>query len=569
LEILIPKVLTAGRARNLDRSTLERLSKRAAARQDSELDGDEEDYGYGGSSAGSTSRNGGNGKNNNNELLSLQNPPFELEVVEAALMVATAKLDNMLFDATKQVQEVLQKLPLDINPINLEELRRVKALLVELESRAATVVEVLEQVLDDEDELRDFNLTSRPLREEKRRTRERLRLEREMELQASRRRESSGDDGGDTGGNGGGGGGGIGGGGSGLTMMSGPISGFRGLGSDSSAIGGGGGGGGGSSSSGTSTGLSLRRAEVRERRRKANKKKSNNNNNNTSSSSSSSSHLSNKRRRHVTRGSSLMFDKSELEIEGASDDDDEEEEEDGTGGGVNSNGVVWYGEDGEAYDDAEEEEDDIWTARGSITEGSISRSSRRTASTLTRSPSPPSDGLEGDGQDDLAYSGGVQAGSVANLWEGKSSSSNRSGGGGGNEDQESLIEEAIEELEDQEEAERELEEVEDLFEYYLQRCAMNQSEAERLLAGARDLEESIGVSLSARRLAVIRLELMLSIGSFAAALGAVISSIFGMNLRSTFENSVVGFWGLTGGIVFLCVLVCYTLWEFAKRRRIL
>ena len=48
----------------------------------------------------------------------------------------------------------------------------------------------------------------------------------------------------------------------------------------------------------------------------------------------------------------------------------------------------------------------------------------------------------------------------------------------------------------------ELEEVEDLLEYYLQRATTTQSEAERLLAGSRDLEESIGVSLSARRFEV-------------------------------------------------------------------
>ena len=54
-------------------------------------------------------------------------------------------------------------------------------------------------------------------------------------------------------------------------------------------------------------------------------------------------------------------------------------------------------------------------------------------------------------------------------------------------------------MEEAEEEEREVEEVEDLLEYYLQRAAATQSEAERLLDGARDLEESIGVSLSARR----------------------------------------------------------------------
>ncbi len=57
-------------------------------------------------------------------------------------------------------------------------------------------------------------------------------------------------------------------------------------------------------------------------------------------------------------------------------------------------------------------------------------------------------------------------------------------------------------MDDAEMEERELEETEDLLEYYLQRAANTQSEAERLLAGARDLEESIGVSLSARRFEV-------------------------------------------------------------------
>ena len=63
---------------------------------------------------------------------------------------------------------------------------------------------------------------------------------------------------------------------------------------------------------------------------------------------------------------------------------------------------------------------------------------------------------------------------------------------------------ALKEMEEAEEEARELEEAEDLLEYYLQRAAATQSEAERLLAGARDLEESIGVSLSARRFEVLR-----------------------------------------------------------------
>lgn len=111
--------------------------------------------------------------------------------------------------------------------------------------------------------------------------------------------------------------------------------------------------------------------------------------------------------------------------------------------------------------------------------------------------------------------------------------------------------------------------VEDLLEYYLQRATTTQSEAERLLAGARDLEESIGVSLSARRFEVNRLELTLSICSFAAAVGAMIAGIFGMNMKSTLEMSVLGFWGVTGAIFVGCWLIYLLLTHYTKQKRIL
>jgi magnesium transporter len=122
---------------------------------------------------------------------------------------------------------------------------------------------------------------------------------------------------------------------------------------------------------------------------------------------------------------------------------------------------------------------------------------------------------------------------------------------------------------EQEEEEQDLQEVQDLFEFYLQRATSIQTESERLLAGARDLEESIGLTLSARRFEVQRLELRLSIGSFAAALGAVLAGIFGMNLRSTLEESIVGFWGTTALIVLGCIGIYAYILQWTRRRKIL
>ncbi|KAL6759812.1 hypothetical protein V8C86DRAFT_1226599 [Haematococcus lacustris] len=111
----------------------------------------------------------------------LRAPPFELEVLEGALIVATGRLDAEMVAVTRRVGELLSLLPGDINPVSLEELRRVKGALVELENKADTLRNMLEELMDDEDELRELNLSSRPRREERKRQRERERLERELE----------------------------------------------------------------------------------------------------------------------------------------------------------------------------------------------------------------------------------------------------------------------------------------------------------------------------------------------------------------------------------------------------
>lgn len=48
--------------------------------------------------------------------------------------------------------------------------------------------DLLEELMDDEDEIRELNLSSRPKREEKRKQRERERLEREMERELANMR---------------------------------------------------------------------------------------------------------------------------------------------------------------------------------------------------------------------------------------------------------------------------------------------------------------------------------------------------------------------------------------------
>ena len=108
-----------------------------------------------------------------------------------------------------------------------------------------------------------------------------------------------------------------------------------------------------------------------------------------------------------------------------------------------------------------------------------------------------------------------------------------------------------------------------LLEYYLMRLEGLHNEAERMLEAARETEDSIALTLSNRRFEINRLELILSIAALPVAIGALVSGIFGMNLQSTLELSVVAFYLCTGLIVVGAVAVFWAIYSWAVRRRIL
>ncbi|KAG6761809.1 hypothetical protein POTOM_035046 [Populus tomentosa] len=124
-------------------------------------------------------------------------------------------------------------------------------------------------------------------------------------------------------------------------------------------------------------------------------------------------------------------------------------------------------------------------------------------------------------------------------------------------------------------AEEEEEEIEMLLENYLQRYKKSElvsidnmqlnadylsiseschGQAERLLDSAKEMEDSIAVNLSSRRLEVSRVELLLQVGTFCVAVGALVAGIFGMNLKSYLEEHVFAFWLTTSGIIFGAVV---------------
>ncbi|KAK7324893.1 hypothetical protein VNO77_28813 [Canavalia gladiata] len=117
-------------------------------------------------------------------------------------------------------------------------------------------------------------------------------------------------------------------------------------------------------------------------------------------------------------------------------------------------------------------------------------------------------------------------------------------------------------------AEEEEEEIEMLLENYLQRCESCHGQAERLLDSAREMEDSIAVSLSSRRLEVSRVELLLQVGTFCVAVGALVAGIFGMNLKSYLEEHMFAFWLTTAGIIIGGVIAFFLMYSYLRARRI-
>ncbi|GAA0147663.1 RNA splicing factor [Lithospermum erythrorhizon] len=118
-------------------------------------------------------------------------------------------------------------------------------------------------------------------------------------------------------------------------------------------------------------------------------------------------------------------------------------------------------------------------------------------------------------------------------------------------------------------AEEEEEEIEMLLENYLQRCESCHGQAERLLDSAKEMEDSIAVNLSSRRLEVSRVELLLQVGTFCVAVGALVAGIFGMNLKSYLEEHMYAFWFTTAGIFVGAAIAFFLMYAYLKARKIL
>ena len=99
------------------------------------------------------------------------------------------------------------------------------------------------------------------------------------------------------------------------------------------------------------------------------------------------------------------------------------------------------------------------------------------------------------------------------------------------------------------------EEIEIIMEYYLKSVHEISSSLEEMEENVQSTEEIVSIGLEGQRNDLILLELKLTMGTLAAAIGAFGASIFGMNLKSNAETMPFVFYLVTTGLLSIALLI--------------
>ncbi|CAK0854584.1 unnamed protein product [Prorocentrum cordatum] len=110
------------------------------------------------------------------------------------------------------------------------------------------------------------------------------------------------------------------------------------------------------------------------------------------------------------------------------------------------------------------------------------------------------------------------------------------------------------------------EEWEMCFEYYLHSAEEIGLEATRQLEALEDLETSMSLSLSSRRLELEKLGIYLDVIGSGLSFGALLTGAFGMNLMSGLESRRLFFWPVCAGIAVSCTALCAAMRLVIRRR---
>lgn len=114
-----------------------------------------------------------------------------------------------------------------------------------------------------------------------------------------------------------------------------------------------------------------------------------------------------------------------------------------------------------------------------------------------------------------------------------------------------------------------MEEVESIFESYTDQIERLSYYLGDLKENIDDTQEIIALKLQNRRNTIIRYDLLATLVTAMFSLLAVITGLYGMNIKNNLETNPLAFWVIVGSFVFLFTLFCFLVLGYLKKQKIL
>jgi magnesium transporter len=121
----------------------------------------------------------------------------------------------------------------------------------------------------------------------------------------------------------------------------------------------------------------------------------------------------------------------------------------------------------------------------------------------------------------------------------------------------------------EDEAMIDIEEVESIFESYTDQIERLSYHLGDLKENIDDTQEIIALKLQNRRNSIIRYDLLATLITAVFSFLAVITGLYGMNIRNHFEQSQSAFWLIVSGFILFFALFCFLVLGYLKRHKIL
>jgi len=87
-----------------------------------------------------------------------------------------------------------------------------------------------------------------------------------------------------------------------------------------------------------------------------------------------------------------------------------------------------------------------------------------------------------------------------------------------------------------------------MLEFYAKQLEELGSQTSQLIQNIKSTQDIIRITLDSQRNSVMIIEVKMVLGSLAISCGTLMAGVFGMNLRSGFENDFLLFYGATASI---------------------